>query len=87
MTSTGSTNEPEPLVSIDRWLRFMSTQAGRDKVYRFIQYFSRFLAHHLKKRTNTTVAAQRLLKLSMAVGLGRKRMGCQKTRLVVIFSV
>lgn len=60
---------------VENWLKFLSTQAGRDKVYRFVQYFSRFLAFHLRKRNNLAGAvllAQRLTKLSLAVGAGRK---------------
>lgn len=60
---------------VDNWLKFLSTQAGRDKVYRFIQYFGRFLAYHLKGRQDVPGAvllAQRLSKLSLAVGAGRK---------------
>lgn len=60
---------------VDNWLKFLSTQAGRDKVYRFIQYFSRFLAFHLRKRegfAGAVLLAQRLTKLSLAVGAGRK---------------
>lgn len=58
---------------IERWLKFTATQAGRDKIYRFIQYFSRFLAHHLRTKTPATEWATRLAKLSLAIGLGRKR--------------
>jgi hypothetical protein len=57
---------------VHNWLKFLSTQAGRDKIYRFIQYFSRFLSYHLAKHTSGDLPT-RLNKLSIAVGLGRKR--------------
>lgn len=60
---------------IQNWLKFLSSQAGRDKVYRFIQYFSRFLAYHIKNQTGLADLAIRLSKLSLAVGLGRKCTG------------
>lgn len=66
---------------LDNWLKFLSTQAGRDKVYRFIQYFSRFLSYHLKTRTDATDVAMRLSKLSLAMGMGRK---CKKSFLLAI---
>jgi peroxin-11B len=58
---------------VQNWLKFLSTQAGRDKVYRFVQYFARFLSYHLKTHTPATELAVRLNKLSVAIGLGRKR--------------
>ena len=58
---------------IENWLKFLSTQAGRDKLYRFIQYFGRFLAYNLQRSGGAPELAARLAKLSVAVGLGRKR--------------
>ena len=57
---------------VENWLKFLSTQAGRDKVYRFVQYFARFLSYHLKTKTGAIDIAVRLNKLSLAVGAGRK---------------
>lgn len=71
---------------MERWLRFTSTQAGRDKIYRFIQYFSRFLSYHLRTKTPAIELATRLAKLSLAVGLGRKRK-IVANKLILILSV
>ena len=57
---------------LNRWLVFLKTTAGRDKVYRFVQYFCRLLAFNLAAASATSLA-ERLTKLSLAVGLGRKR--------------
>ena len=60
---------------VDPWIRFLGTTVGRDKVYRTIQYFSRFLAYFIG-RTGGAVAfketIQRLNALSVAIGAGRK---------------
>lgn len=64
---------------VDKWLRFLGTTTGRDKVYRTIQYFSRFLGAVLAKAAasgkggRTEEAIRRLSALAVAVGLGRKR--------------
>ncbi|PJF16774.1 Peroxin-11 [Paramicrosporidium saccamoebae] len=68
---------------VQNWLKFLSTQVGRDKVYRFVQYFARFLSYHLKTHTSATDLATRLQKLSMAIGLGRKR--TNEPLLMVVF--
>lgn len=58
---------------MDNWIKFTSTQAGRDKIYRLIQYFSRYLAFQLGKTERGIELAKRLSRLSVAMALGRKR--------------
>lgn len=58
---------------IDSLLKLLSTTIGRDKIYRLIQYFSRFLAFYLGKMSPSMEMVGRLQKLSVAIGLGRKR--------------
>ena len=55
---------------IDQWIKFTATTAGRDKIYRFFQYFSRFLAYNLASDSNNL--AERLAKLSLAISQSRK---------------
>lgn len=57
---------------IDSLLKLLSTTIGRDKIYRLIQYFSRFLAFYLGKMSPSLEFVKRLQKLSVAIGLGRK---------------
>ena len=65
------------LLPVEPWLKFTATQAGRDKVYRTVQYFSRFLAHHLSNSkplsSDRKELAARFKRLSEAMSLGRKR--------------
>ena len=58
---------------IDSLLKLMSSTQGRDKLYRLIQYFSRFLAFYLSKMCPSMEFVKRLQKLSISVGLARKR--------------
>lgn len=58
------------------YIKFMATQVGRDKVYRTIQYGSRFLiALLLRFGLSSTKSSliKRLAALSSAIGLARKR--------------
>jgi len=59
--------------NLNRSLKLWSTTVGRDKTYRLIQYFSRFLAFHLIARGNADLAA-RFNALKSALGSGRKLM-------------
>ncbi|KAF8329148.1 peroxisomal biogenesis factor 11 [Cantharellus anzutake] len=59
--------------NVNRSLKLWSTTVGRDKTYRTIQYFSRFLAWYLLQRDNKDLAA-RLTALKSALGSGRKLM-------------
>jgi peroxin-11B len=63
---------PRPL-PIENLLRFLSLTQGRDKLYRLIQYFCRFLAFYLAKMNPSAELVQRIQKLSVSVGLARKR--------------
>lgn len=55
---------------VEPWLKFLSTTAGRDKVYRTIQYLARFLAYYWAADPE---AAKRLQSVSAAIGFSRKR--------------
>jgi len=59
--------------TINRSLKLWSTTVGRDKTYRTIQYFSRFLAWYLL-RSGNKVDAARFNALKSALGSGRKLM-------------
>jgi len=58
---------------IDRWLKLLSATQGRDKIYRLVQYFCRFLAYYLTRLAPTPDYVKRIQRLSMTVGLARKR--------------
>lgn len=58
---------------VDNWIKFTATQAGRDKIYRLVQYASRLVAYHLKQAQVAPELATRISKLAAAVGLSRKR--------------
>ncbi len=55
---------------VEPWLKFLSTTAGRDKVYRTVQYLARFLAYFWAQNPSL---AKRMQSLAMAVGFSRKR--------------
>jgi len=59
--------------NVSRSVKLWSTTVGRDKTYRLIQYFSRFIAFHLIARGNVDLAA-RFNALKSALGSGRKMM-------------
>jgi len=60
--------------TVDRSLKYASTTVGRDKAYRAVQYFARFLAWYLKRQNYNKETLQRLGNLKGALGLSRKRM-------------
>ena len=57
---------------VDEWIKFTSTTVGRDKMYRLVQYFSKWLAYTLGQRGYPKDEVDRWLRLSSAVGMGRK---------------
>ena len=63
---------PRPL-PIDSLLKLLSSTQGRDKIYRLIQYFSRFLAFYLSKMSPSAEFVSRIQKLSVSIGMARKR--------------
>ncbi len=63
---------PRPL-PIDNLLRFLALTQGRDKLYRLVQYFCRFLAFYMSKMDPSMDFVKRIQKLSVSVGLARKR--------------
>ncbi|CAB4391174.1 unnamed protein product [Rhizophagus irregularis] len=66
--------------TVDRSLKYASTTVGRDKVYRAVQYFARFLAWYLKRQDyNNKEIIQRLSNLKSALGLSRKLMRLGKS--------
>ena len=45
-------------ISLDEVIRFTSRTAGRDKIYRTVQYASRLLAWYYMKKRNVASASQ-----------------------------
>ncbi|GBC08688.1 hypothetical protein RclHR1_08300004 [Rhizophagus clarus] len=60
--------------TVDRSLKYSSTTVGRDKVYRAVQYFARFLAWYLKRQGYDKETIQRFANLKSTLGLSRKLM-------------
>jgi peroxin-11B len=60
--------------TVDRSLKYASTTVGRDKAYRAVQYFARFLAWCLQRQNYDKETIQRLSNLKSTLGLSRKRM-------------
>jgi peroxin-11B len=74
MASVASQVILHPLVS--RTLKVWSTTVGRDKTYRAVQYFSRFLAWYLLSRGNQLEAARwTILKAHLALARKLLRLG------------
>jgi len=59
---------------VTQTLKVWSTTVGRDKTYRAIQYFSRFLAYYLYRKGYTKETVARFSNLKSALGLSRKLM-------------
>lgn len=57
---------------MDTWIRLNSTTAGKDKIFRLIQYLSRFVWHNLERRENLRDAVARLKILESAFSSFRK---------------
>eukprot|EP00158_Paraphelidium_tribonemae_P007505 Partr_v1_DN28272_c3_g1_i1_m76484 putative peroxisomal biogenesis factor 11 len=64
--------QPITIALIDNWVKFTATTVGRDKLYRLVQYFSKWLSHHMQQQGRPKEDYERWLRLSNAVGLGRK---------------
>ncbi|GJJ77985.1 peroxin-11B [Entomortierella parvispora] len=62
------------VIDVQPWLRFSATTVGRDKVYRAVQYFSRFLAWYLLRQGATKETVARFNNLKKTLGLSRKLM-------------
>lgn len=61
---------------ISSTLKVGSTTVGRDKLYRTIQYFARFLAFYCLRKGYTNETVAKLQALKSALGLSRK---CEQT--------
>ncbi|CAG8549711.1 3173_t:CDS:2 [Funneliformis mosseae] len=60
--------------TVNNTLKFASTTVGRDKVYKAVQNFSRFLAWYLKRQGYDKESIQRFSNLKSTIGLTRKIM-------------
>ncbi|KAG0293921.1 Peroxisomal membrane protein PMP27 [Dissophora globulifera] len=61
-------------VNVQPWLKYAATTVGRDKIYRAVQYFSRFLAWYLLRQGATKETVARFSNLKKTLGLSRKLM-------------
>lgn len=65
------------MTPIDVWIEINRNVTAKDKLYRLVQYFSRFLAHHISILSDAAQKspelAIRLRRLVGAIGLARKR--------------
>ncbi|KAF9298722.1 Peroxisomal membrane protein PMP27 [Mortierella antarctica] len=61
-------------VNVQPWLKYTATTVGRDKIYRAVQYFSRFLAWYLLRQGATKETVARFNSLKKTLGLSRKLM-------------
>ncbi|KAG9306088.1 hypothetical protein G9A89_015992 [Geosiphon pyriformis] len=59
---------------LEQTLKYAGTTVGRDKVYRTIQYFSRFFAWHLYRQGYSKESIQRFTNLKNTLALSRKLM-------------
>ncbi|CAO1633925.1 unnamed protein product [Sympodiomycopsis kandeliae] len=59
---------------LSQTLRFWSTTVGRDKTYRTVQYFARFLAWYEYRKGATKETVARLTNLKSSLALSRKLM-------------
>ncbi|KAF9112735.1 Peroxisomal membrane protein PMP27 [Mortierella sp. AM989] len=60
-------------INVQPWLKFTATVVGRDKIYRAVQYFSRFLAWYLYRQGASKETVARFNSLKKTLGLSRKR--------------
>ncbi|KAJ1570132.1 Peroxisomal membrane protein PMP27 [Nowakowskiella sp. JEL0078] len=58
-------------VTADHTVKFLSTTVGRDRIYRFAQFFSRYLSWHLQQSGNKDDSS-RYANLSVAIGQTRR---------------
>jgi len=59
-------------MNLDQWVKFTSSLQNRDKLYRFFQYFLRFIAHYFLYRADKQELVKKLQSLSIAIGVARK---------------
>ncbi|KAG0066837.1 Peroxisomal membrane protein PMP27 [Podila epicladia] len=62
------------VINVQPWLKFTATTVGRDKLYRGIQYFSRFLAWYLSRQGASKETVARFNNLKKTLALSRKLM-------------
>ncbi|KAF9108258.1 Peroxisomal membrane protein PMP27 [Mortierella sp. AM989] len=62
------------VIDVKPWLRFTATTTGRDKLYRGVQYFSRFLAWYLLRSGASKETVVRFDSLKKTLALSRKLM-------------
>ncbi|KAG0005069.1 Peroxisomal membrane protein PMP27 [Entomortierella chlamydospora] len=60
------------VINVKPWLKFTATTVGRDKLYRGVQYFSRFLAWFLLRSGATKETVTRFDNLKKTLALSRK---------------
>ncbi|KAF9586036.1 Peroxisomal membrane protein PMP27 [Lunasporangiospora selenospora] len=60
--------------NVQPWIKFTATTVGRDKLYRAVQYFSRFLAWYLLRQGATKEIVARFNNLKKNLALSRKLM-------------
>jgi peroxin-11B len=63
------------VINVQPWLKFTATTVGRDKLYRTLQYFSRFLAWYIARQGVTKETVARFNNLKKTLALSRKRTG------------
>ncbi|KAG0304948.1 Peroxisomal membrane protein PMP27, partial [Dissophora globulifera] len=61
------------VINVQPWLKFTATTVGRDKLYRAVQYFSRFFAWYLLRQGYSKDTVARYNNLKKTLGLSRKR--------------
>ncbi|KAF9098800.1 Peroxisomal membrane protein PMP27 [Mortierella sp. GBA35] len=60
------------VINVQPWLKFTATTVGRDKIYRAVQYFSRFLAWYLLRQGSSKETVARFNNLKKTLALSRK---------------
>ncbi|KAG0253690.1 Peroxisomal membrane protein PMP27 [Mortierella polycephala] len=61
------------VMNVQPWIKFTATTVGRDKIYRLVQYFSRFLAWYFMRQGYSKETVARFNNLKKTLGLSRKR--------------
>lgn len=54
------------------WVKLTETTVGRDKIYRTLQYFCRFLSFYLAQRGFSKTSIEKIIRLSVALSTARK---------------
>ncbi|KAF9910831.1 Peroxisomal membrane protein PMP27 [Lobosporangium transversale] len=60
------------VINVQPWLKFMATTTGRDKLYRTVQYFSRFFAWYLLRHGTSKETVARFNNLKKTLAQARK---------------